>query len=105
MENMDQIRLKQCAAQLESLLMNYSLHNEAAAGLHVALAPLISDAHSGSLVQPIEWSAIPDGWLFAEGMLRAYPDLENAYAEFKIEVTGGESDVLRKFRSRIEDGE
>jgi hypothetical protein len=85
--------------------MKYALQNEAAAGLHVALGPLISDAHSGSLVQPIEWSAIPGGWLFAEGILRAYPDLENAYAEFKTEVTGGESDVLRKVRRRIEDGE
>lgn len=45
---------------------------------------------------------MPGAYFFNEGQLRQYPDLESAYADFKIEVTGGETPALRMFREEEE---
>lgn len=102
---MDQIRLKQYAEQLNLLLIKYSVHNKDAVNLHVALAQLIRSAQSKSIAGPMKWNTVPGDWFFTEGTLGAYSDLESAYSRFKIEVTGGESEVLRELRRKIEGNE
>ncbi len=50
---------------------------------------------------PLPWGDIPGGRYFNEGSLRRYPELEQAFARFRIEATGGESPALRKLRGEM----
>lgn len=102
---MDQTRLKHYAQKLDLLLMKYAADNKDATNLHVALAQLIKGAQSGAIARPMKWNTVPGDWFFTEGTLGAYADLESAYSKFKIEVTGGENEVLRELRRKIEGGE
>lgn len=95
---MDQVLLAASAATLENILLQYVGRDAEASALHAALAPLIEDARKGKIATPVEWRDVPGGYAFSEGRLRQYADLEQAYAAFKIEVTGGESPVLRALR-------
>lgn len=46
----------------------------------------------------MEWREIPGRYLFAEEGLQQYAELEHAFAEFRIELTGGESPILRRLK-------
>lgn len=96
---MDQVLLLRSANKLEELLSRYSVADEEVRGLFDALSLLIAGARAGKVVSPVEWGSVPGAYNFTEGGLRRYSDLETAYAEFKIEVTGGESPLLRSLRS------
>ena len=73
------------------------------ADLRGAVEPLLALALAGSggLAAPLPWGDIPGGRYFTEGGLRRYPGLEQAFARFRIEATGGESPALRKLRGAI----
>ncbi|WP_160167805.1 hypothetical protein [Vibrio campbellii] len=53
---------------------------------------------SGEITSPLRWSDVPCGYLFVEGALGKYKDLEEAYADFKVEVTGGNDPLLEKIK-------
>ena len=56
---------------------------------------------AGALNAPLPWGDIPGGRYFNEGSQRRYPELEQAFARFRIEATGGESHALRKLRGEM----
>ena len=98
---MDQQRLQALAAELEQLLARLAPAAGEVADLRSAVEPLLALAGSGALSAPLPWGDIPGGRYFTEGGLRQYPGLEQAFARFRIEATGGESPALRKLRGDI----
>jgi len=98
---MDQQRLQASAAELGQLLARLASADGEVADLRSALEPLLALAGSGALAAPLPWGDIPGGRYFTEGGLRRYPGLEQAFARFRIEATGGESPALRKLRGEI----
>ena len=98
---MDQSRLQACTAELEQLLARLAPADGEVADLRSAVEPLLALAGSGALSAPLPWGDIPGGRYFTEGGLRQYPGLEQAFARFRIEATGGESPALRKLRGDI----
>ena len=95
---MDQQRLQALAAELEQLLARLAPADAEVADLRSAVESLLALAGSGALSAPLAWGDIPGGRYFTEGSLRRYPALEQAFARFRIEATGGESPALRKLR-------
>lgn len=98
---MDQQRLQALAAELEQLLARLAPVDAEVDDLRSAVEPLLALAGSGALSAPLAWGDIPGGRYFAEGSLRRYPALEQAFARFRIEATGGESPALRKLRGEM----
>ena len=98
---MDQQRLQALAAELEQLLARLAPIDGEVADLRSAVEPLLALAGSGALSAPLPWGDIPGGRYFTEGRLRQYPELEQAFARFRIEATGGESPALRKLRGEL----
>lgn len=95
---MDQVLLAKSAEKLEEILLQYAPLDVEVSALFDSLSKLIDDARTGKILDPIEWRDIPGAHSFTEGGLRKYASLETAYAEFKIEATGGESPVLKRLR-------
>lgn len=95
---MDQALLVASAEKLEKLLLRFSAADARVRNLHDVLTGLIDDVRNGRIVTPLEWRDVPGAYGFVEGQLRQYGDLEAAYAQFRIEITGGESPVLRALR-------
>ena len=98
---MDQQRLQARAAELEQVLARLAPADGEVADLRSALKALLALAGSGALSAPLPWGDIPGGRYFTEGGLRQYPELEQAFARFRIEATGGESPALRKLRGEL----
>lgn len=96
---MNKVLLADAAERLAQLLGRYADVDAEAKGLQDGLSALIDDARLGGIAEPLPWGDVPGGQRFNEGGLRKYADLEAAYALFKIELTGGESPVLRNLRS------
>lgn len=99
---MDQQHLRACALELGQLLARLAPADAEAADLRSALGPLLAQAMAGAVTAPVSWGEIPGARLFTEGSLRRLPELEQAYARFRIEATGGESPALRKLRGAME---
>lgn len=99
--NKELLRTK--AIKLEGFLSSYSKREAEASELFQMLSILIEDAKSMSVNDPMEWRDIPGGRLFSEGGLCAFSDLEQAFSEFRIEMTGGESPALKRLRDRRPD--
>ncbi|GGY10952.1 hypothetical protein [Paludibacterium paludis] len=95
----DPARVKAAASALRAVMARHAGADAQARALSEALAPFLAQAISGT-AGPIEWSAIPGATLFSEGGLGRYPDLEAAYASFRIEVSGGSSPVLERLRKK-----
>jgi hypothetical protein len=94
----DQVQLRKAAADLERLLLKYAATDQEAALLHKSLSELIGAARRGEITTALEWRGVPGVYWFTEAHLARYADLEEAYAQFKIEITGGETPLLRKLR-------
>ena len=86
----DQMKLKAAAEHLEWVLAQYP-DSDAIRSLSDMLGPMIDDARSGRVREPIAWRTLPGRRAFAEGVYRAFadPDVEAACARFSIEMTGG----------------
>lgn len=95
---MDQVLLASSAEKLETLLLQYSSVDSEVSGLFDALSGLINEARTGKIVTPMEWREVSGTYNFTEGGLSKYGALETAFAEFRIEITGGESPALKNFR-------
>lgn len=93
-------KVKESAIHLEILLGKYAANDHDAASLLNALYPLIFDVKTEKRLKPMEWREIPGAYFFTEGQLRKYPDLEKAFAEFRIEITGGDNPVLEMIQQQ-----
>lgn len=91
---MNKEKISAAAQQLQELLANYSKTDSDAKELAEAMTPLIEAAIAKNITIPMERSSIPGSFFFNERNLRSYPDLELAYVDFKIELTGGPSPTL-----------
>jgi|SRR5690348_5578820 hypothetical protein len=98
---MDKALLKQRAEALEALLLKYGPQDADVRSLRGGLRPFLDKAKAQMIDTPLEWREIPGGYLFSERGLRKYGDLEQAFAKFRIEATGGEPPALKKFRERM----
>lgn len=100
---MDQGLIHLRAQELEAMLHKYEAADREVAQLHSALKILLRSAQAGTILDPVEWGALP-GRYFSEGSLGKYPDLESSYSRFAIEVTGGESPALLALRRQMSRG-
>jgi hypothetical protein len=65
--------------------------------LHL-LTDLLNQAKGEKILKPLTWQEVPGEWYFSEGNLANFPELESAYSKFKIELTGGETPILKALR-------
>lgn len=93
-------QLKKKAEELMALLSHYAEFDKEAEGLLHGLLPFTDRAFAECLEIPLDWTDMPGCYLFNEGTLGKYADFETAFAEFKIEITGGETPAFRKLRKR-----
>ena len=94
-------KLKEKALKLRAAIDALKAQDPAAAKLAVELEPLLILAETGQIRTPMEWRDIPGRYLFTEEGLQQYAALEHAFAEFKIELTGGESPTLRRLKEQM----
>jgi hypothetical protein len=87
----DPQRLKDAADILDRELQRaISNGSSEARALASAIGPVIAKAKAGQVVQALEWGAVPGSACFREtDWCRQYRSLEEAWADFKFEVTGG----------------
>ncbi|WP_050657877.1 hypothetical protein [Gallaecimonas pentaromativorans] len=95
------------AVILRKLLEHYSLTDVDVERLHQSLVDLIAAAEAKKIKDPIEKDNIPGRFYFDEKGLSKYVDLENAYVDFKVEISGGYSNdaakalaLIRKFKGK-----
>ena len=98
---MDIEKLKETALKLRSAIDALKAMDPAVTRLDQELAPLMDRADRGQIRTPLEWRDIPGRFLFTEEGLQQYAELELAFAEFKIELTGGESPTLLRLKVQI----
>jgi hypothetical protein len=84
----DQAALKSAALTLQEALVRYETNDATAREFRKVMQPYIDAALGGNLRTPVQWQDIPGSYLFLEGPLGNYRDLEAAYATFKVEITG-----------------
>lgn len=96
-------KLKEKALKLRAAIDALKAQDPAAAKLAVELEPLLVLAERDQIRTPMEWRDIPGRYLFTEEGLQQYAELEHAFAEFKIELTGGESPTLRRLKAQMEE--
>lgn len=93
--------LKTKALQLRAAINALKATDPAAAKLSMELEHLMKMAECGQIQSPMQWRDIPGRYLFTEEGLQQYPALEHAFAEFKIELTGGESPTLARLKRQM----
>ncbi|HFL2185482.1 TPA: hypothetical protein ACG3DQ_000449 [Pseudomonas putida] len=98
---MDIYALRQKSIALRVIINRLKSHDPAAMKLSVELALLLNAAKQQRIRTPMEWRDIPGSYLFTEEGLQQYADLEHAFAEFRIELSGGESPTLHKLKARM----
>lgn len=87
----DPIKLKAAAEHLEWVLQQYP-ESKDVKDLLSALTPLIEDAKTGRLTQPVEsMMKVPGAYNFSDGLYVPFrsPDVGEAYAKFVTEMEGG----------------
>lgn len=92
---MNNNELHAAALNLETELKAHADLDREAAELYADLKPLLKLVKEGLVTTPWEWGQIPGRYRFSERGLQAYEPLEQAFATFCIELTGGESPALR----------
>lgn len=98
---MNKTELAQAAKELESRFGDPVPLSQRVAGLYNDLKPYIEKAKKGELDTPMEKSSVPGGYLFNDGELRPYPDLERAYVHFRVQISGGLSKKQEKILKQI----
>lgn len=91
------------ALRLEELLIAFADKDVEASALYADLKQLLKLVKDGVITTPWQWGQIPGRYRFSERGLQAYEQLEQAFATFCIELTGGETPALkwmREFRSQ-----
>lgn len=99
----DPVKLKAAAQHLEWVLKQYP-DVEDVQSLLRALTPMIEDAKSGSVLEPVGQGNIPRAWNFSDGRYISYrsPSVDSAYVTFIIEMEGGLSDEEKQLNARMD---
>lgn len=99
----DIIKLKECAEHLEWVLSQYPEVLEVQSLLR-SLLPLIDQAKNENVIEPIDRQNIPGRHGLAEGTFIPYkdPNIDEAYVEFLIELTGGLTERDKERIARME---
>lgn len=96
---MNQEKIKQSALVLQDLLSKYAAVNPEASALKRSLDRYLDAAVTGQITTALQWGDLPGAYLFMEGSLGNYRDLEHAFAVFRTEVTD-----TAEFASRVMKG-
>lgn len=99
---MNKIILKQRASELKEIGERYASENGEAKKFLNLMMSLIDQAISEKISAPLTWSDIPGALYFSEGTLQKFPELENAYSKFCIELTGGEKAGLTLLKMKMQ---
>ena len=100
---MDQALIRKTAEELEVVLNKYCDVNEYAGYLKNSMMPFIDDAKVGKITKPIVRNTISGRILFDERGLSEFRDLEDAYANFKFEITGGMTEDRKELLAIFEE--
>ncbi|QDH17192.1 hypothetical protein [Swingsia samuiensis] len=98
---MDQKLIKETADKLEATLEKYAPLNKYAAELKSMLMPIIRKAQAGQITVPTD--RLPGFYFFPELGLQDYRELEDAYAKFNIQITGGMTEDLKEIFAFLEE--
>ncbi|EPM49446.1 hypothetical protein [Pseudomonas syringae] len=101
---MDIERLKQKTQKLREAIEDLEKSDHVVEKLRIEIEPLMKLAESGMIPVKLQWRDIPGRYLFTEESLQEYSLLEHAFAEFRIELTGGETPLLRKLKKEMGEG-
>lgn len=93
--------MKQKAEALEALLLKYGTQDADVRSLRGGLRPFLDKAKAQTIDTPLDTRLIPGRYLFDERGLRKYGDLEQAFAEFRIEASGGETPALKWLKEKM----
>ncbi|MBB6246491.1 hypothetical protein HDE80_001528 [Rhodanobacter sp. A1T4] len=83
---MDQGELRQAAENFERVARQMSVTVPLAETMLRGMDSVIARVKAEEINSPMEWHEIPFGYLSADGELSAYPELEDAYANFKLKL-------------------
>ena len=86
---MDQHALSMKAARLREILNDLSPSSEAARALLVEMSSLLEKAISKQVSAPVERHIPGRHMVWVEDSFRDFAELEEAYAQFQIEIMGG----------------
>ncbi|POQ00002.1 hypothetical protein CFBP3846_00632 [Pseudomonas syringae pv. avii] len=98
---MDIEKLKQKTQKLREAIEDLEKSDHVVEKLRIEIESLMKLAESGMMPVKLQWKDIPGRYLFTEESLQQYPLLEHAFAEFRIELTGGETPLLRKLKREM----
>ncbi|KPX63419.1 hypothetical protein ALO39_100487 [Pseudomonas syringae pv. lapsa] len=93
--------LKQKTQKLREVIEDLKKSDHVVEKLRAEIEPLMKLAESGMITVELQWRDIPGRYLFTEEGLQQYPHLEHAFAEFRIELTGGETPLLHKLKREM----
>lgn len=102
-QTIDPVKLKAAAEHLEWVLKQYP-DSDHVQSLLRSLTPLIEDAKSGKLLEPIERRDVPGAWNFGDGRYITYkhPSGDDAYVEFSVELRGGRTEQDKQRIARMD---
>ncbi|TWB51049.1 hypothetical protein [Nitrospirillum viridazoti] len=98
---MDQERLKQSALELEDTSRRYAETDPEAKLFAGAVEGIIADVKAGKILAPMDRMTGLYKVYFFEGTLQKYRDLETAFANFDMELSGGETPEVRAILDKI----
>ncbi|RMQ11388.1 hypothetical protein ALQ09_05230 [Pseudomonas viridiflava] len=93
--------LQQKTQELREVIEDLKKSDHVVEKLRAEIEPLMKLAESGMITVKLQWRDIPGRYLFTEEGLQQYPHLEHAFAEFRIELTGGETPLLHKLKREM----
>jgi hypothetical protein len=83
---MNQRELRNAAKHFERVAKKLSATVPLAESMLRGFHPIIARIKNGDITSPMEIRDIPYGYMYAEGEMRRYPELEHAYAALSLRL-------------------
>lgn len=99
---MNEFELANAARDLETSFNVTENLTPKVSGLYRDLKPYIEQAKRKEIKIPMDKFSLPGGYLFNEGELTPYPEIERAYVNFRMQISGGLSEKAKRVLKRIE---
>ncbi|MCG6202791.1 hypothetical protein [Psychromonas antarctica] len=94
---MDKVILKQKATLLEECLEKYSGNNKDIYEVKSGIGELIQLAKNDLVDSPLDRGDVPGVYQWVNSGIGWPVDISDAYYEFRLEISGGLSDVAKEF--------